>query len=142
MSSSPFLPRTISLVDRHSGIHQGTRRCRCSRSTGITAACNVQIERSRCTETSADAEHFYLITYKHSAVDVPHGSLVEGSAGVLRQVDNRLPAVQPLVQERRDRAPVHGIVGLAFRSASSRSRWPSWPCSRSVRRFAGDGWRF
>lgn len=63
MSSFPFLPRTISLVDRHSGIYQGTRRCRCSRSTGITAACNVQIERSRCTETSADAEHFYLITY-------------------------------------------------------------------------------
>ena len=63
MSSFPFLPRTISLVDRHSGIYQGTGRCRCSRFTGITAACNVQIERSRCTETSADAEHFYLITY-------------------------------------------------------------------------------
>ena len=47
------------------------------------------------------------------AVDVPHGSPVEGPAGVLRQVDHRLPAVQPLVQERCDRAPVHGIAGGA-----------------------------
>ncbi|MDU1781828.1 IS5 family transposase [Bifidobacterium breve] len=46
-------------------------------------------------------------------MDVPHGSPVEGLAGVLRQVDHRLPAVQPLVQERRDRAPVHGIAGGA-----------------------------
>lgn len=63
MSSFPFLPGTIGLVDRHSVIYQGTRRCRCSYPTGIIAACNVQIERSRCTETSAGAEHFYLITY-------------------------------------------------------------------------------
>lgn len=66
MSSFPFLPGTISLVDRHSGIHQGTRRCRCSYSTGTITAGNVQIERSRCTETSADAEHLYSITYKAS----------------------------------------------------------------------------
>lgn len=38
---------------------------------------------------------------------------VEGLAGVLWQVDHRLPAVQPLVQERRDGAPVHGIAGGA-----------------------------
>ena len=38
-------------------------------------------------------------------MDVPHGSPVEGLAGVLRQVDHRLPAVQPPVRERRDRAP-------------------------------------
>ena len=38
---------------------------------------------------------------------------VEGLAGVLWQVDHRLPAVQPLVQERRDRAPVRGIAGGA-----------------------------
>lgn len=31
---------------------------------------------------------------------------------------------------------------LAFRSVSSRSRWPSWPCGRSARKFAGNGWRF
>ncbi|WP_291788140.1 hypothetical protein, partial [Bifidobacterium sp.] len=31
--------------------------------TGTITAGNVQIERSRCTETSADAEHLYLITY-------------------------------------------------------------------------------
>ena len=47
------------------------------------------------------------------AVDVPHGSPVEGPAGVPRQVDHRLPAVRPLVRERRDRAPVHGIAGGA-----------------------------
>lgn len=35
------------------------------------------------------------------------GAPVKGPAGVLRQVDHRLPAVQPLVRERRDRAPVH-----------------------------------
>ena len=28
---------------------------------------------------------------------------MEGPAGVLRQVDHRLPAVQPLVRERRER---------------------------------------
>ena len=38
---------------------------------------------------------------------------MEGPAGVLRQVDHRLPAVQPLVRERRDGAPVHGIAGGA-----------------------------
>ena len=63
MSSFPFLPGTISLVDRHSGIHQGTGRCRCYHSTGTTTAGNVQIERSGCTGTSADAGHLYLITY-------------------------------------------------------------------------------
>lgn len=47
------------------------------------------------------------------AVDVPHGSPVEGTAGVPRQVGHRLPAVQPPVQERRDRAPVRGIAGEA-----------------------------
>ena len=52
------------MVDRHSGIYQGTGRCRCSHSTGAITADTVQIERSRCTETSADAEHFYLITYR------------------------------------------------------------------------------
>ena len=36
---------------------------------------------------------------------------MEGFAGVLWQVDHRLPAVQPLVRERRDGAPVHGIAG-------------------------------
>lgn len=66
------------MVDRHSGIYQGTGRCRCSHSTGaITAACNVQIERSRCTETSADAEHLYLITYtmlpEPEDIEDPHG---------------------------------------------------------------------
>ena len=38
---------------------------------------------------------------------------MEGFAGVLWQVDHRLPAVQPLVRERRDGAPVHGIAGGA-----------------------------
>ena len=38
---------------------------------------------------------------------------MEGPAGVLRQMDHRLPAVQPLVRERRDGAPVHGIAGGA-----------------------------
>ena len=38
---------------------------------------------------------------------------MEGPAGVLWQVDHRLPAVQPLVRERRDGAPVHGIAGGA-----------------------------
>ena len=38
---------------------------------------------------------------------------MEGPAGVLRQVDHRLPAVQPLVRERRDGTPVHGIAGGA-----------------------------
>ena len=38
---------------------------------------------------------------------------MEGPAGAPRQVDHRLPAVQPLVQERRDGAPVHGIAGGA-----------------------------
>lgn len=47
------------------------------------------------------------------AVDAPHGSPAEGPAGALRQVDHRLPAVQPPVRERRDRAPVHGIAGGA-----------------------------
>ena len=31
---------------------------------------------------------------------------------------------------------------LVFRSAFNHSRWPSWPCGRSVRKFAGNGWRF
>lgn len=39
------------------------------------------------------------------------GTPVEGPAGVLRQVGHRLPAVRPLVRERRDRVPVHGIAG-------------------------------
>lgn len=51
------------MVDRHSGIYQGTGRCRCSHSTGTVTAGNVRIERSRCTETSADAEHLHSITY-------------------------------------------------------------------------------
>ena len=38
---------------------------------------------------------------------------MEGPAGVLRQMDHRLPAVQPLVRERRDGTPVHGIAGGA-----------------------------
>ena len=38
---------------------------------------------------------------------------MEGLAGVLWQVDHRLPAVQPLVRERRDGTPVHGIAGGA-----------------------------
>lgn len=89
MSSFPFLPRTISLVDRHSGIYQGTRRCRCSRSTGIIAACNVQIERSRCTETSADAEHFYLITYTPECrLPAPHPDHQRGS-GTQRGIVHR-----------------------------------------------------
>lgn len=58
-----FLPRTISLVDRHSGIHQGTGRCRCSHSTGAITADTVQIERSGCSGTSADSEHLYSITH-------------------------------------------------------------------------------
>lgn len=41
------------------------------------------------------------------------GAPVEGTAGVPRQVGHRLPAVQPPVQERRDRAPVRGIAGEA-----------------------------
>ena len=45
--------------------------------------------------------------------DVPHGSPVEEPAEVPRQVDHRLPAVRPPVQERRDRAPVHRIAGEA-----------------------------
>ncbi|MFQ8950333.1 MAG: transposase [Bifidobacterium pseudocatenulatum] len=67
MSSFPFLPRTISLVDKHSGIYQGTGRCRCSHSTGAITADTVQIERSGCSGTSADSEHLYSIT--HSAGD-------------------------------------------------------------------------
>lgn len=51
------------MVDKHSGIYQGTGRCRCSHSTGTVTDDTVQIERSGCTETSADAEHLYLITY-------------------------------------------------------------------------------
>ena len=66
MSSSPFLPRTISLVDRHSGIYQGTGRCRCSHSTGAITADTVQIERSGCSGTSADSEHLYSITHRPS----------------------------------------------------------------------------
>ena len=64
MSSFPFLPRTISLVDRHSGIYQGTGRCRCSHSTGAITADTVQIERSGCSGTSADSEHLYSITHR------------------------------------------------------------------------------
>lgn len=63
MSSFPFPPRTISLVDRHSGIYQGTGRCRCSHSTGAITADTVQIERSGCSGTSADSEHLYSITH-------------------------------------------------------------------------------
>lgn len=89
MSSFPFLPGTIGLVDKHSGIYQGTRRCRCSRSTGIIAACNVQIERSRCTETSADAEHFYLITYTPECrLPAPHLDHQRGS-GTQRGIIHR-----------------------------------------------------
>lgn len=69
MSSFPFLPRTISLVDRHSGIHQGTGRCRCSHSTGAITADTVQIERSGCSGTSADSEHLYSITHSPDAAN-------------------------------------------------------------------------
>lgn len=89
MSSFPFIPRTISLVDRHSGIHQGTRRCRCSYSTGTVTAGNVQIERSRCTETSADAEHLYLITYTPECrLPAPHPDHQRGS-GTQRGIVHR-----------------------------------------------------
>ncbi len=64
MSSFPFLPGTISLVDRHSGIYQGTGRCRCSHSTGAITADTVQIERSGCSGTSADSEHLHSITHR------------------------------------------------------------------------------
>ena len=69
MSSFPFLPRTISLVDRHSGIYQGTARCRCSHSTGAITADTVQIERSGCSGTSADSEHLYSITHSPGAAN-------------------------------------------------------------------------
>ena len=59
-----FPPENHRLVVKHSGIYQGTGWCRCSRPTGTITAGNVQIECSRCAETSADAEHLYLITYK------------------------------------------------------------------------------
>lgn len=68
MPSFPFLPRTISLADRHSGIHQGTGRCRCSHSTGAITADTVQIERSGCSGTSADSEHLYSITHSWAYV--------------------------------------------------------------------------
>lgn len=51
------------MVDRHSGIYQGTARCRCSHSTGAITADTVQIERSGCSGTSADSEHLYSITH-------------------------------------------------------------------------------
>ena len=50
---------------------------------------------------------------QRAAVDVPHRRPVEGFARLLRQVDHRLPAVQPLVRERRDRAPVRRPAGGA-----------------------------
>ena len=93
MSSFPFLPRTISLVDRHSGIHQGTRRCRCSYFTGTVTAGDVQIERSRCTETSADSEHLYSITHSGSRsrlvglAGVPVPGLHRGHAALAIRLD-------------------------------------------------------
>ncbi|KAA8821140.1 IS5 family transposase [Bifidobacterium vespertilionis] len=46
-------------------------------------------------------------------MDVPHRRAVAGPARLLRQVDHRLPAVQPLVQERRGGAPVRRPAGGA-----------------------------
>lgn len=123
MSSFPFLPKTISLVDRHSGIYQGTRRCRCSYSTGTVTAGNVQIERSRCAETSADAEHFYLITYtsqrsKHCLSDSPDASPSGPWSSAWRNTAPPRAVVprgwtcdNPFCQSPRKRPhPVHGFL--------------------------------
>lgn len=80
VSSFPFLPRTTSLVDRHSGIHQGTGRCRCSHSTGAITADTVQIERSGCSGTSADSEHLYSIT--HTCRPPPHPRSIPHRRGI------------------------------------------------------------
>jgi transposase InsO family protein len=109
VSSFPFLPRTISLVGRHSGIYQGTGRCRCSHSTGAITADTVQIERSGCSGTSADSEHLYSITHTTPTTTcsgpTTGGSTPPSDTGVRRNSPNRdssskKPSNTPL--------PIHG----------------------------------
>ena len=47
------------------------------------------------------------------AVDVPHRGAVAGPARMLRQVDHRLPAFQPVEPQRCGRAPVRRPAGGA-----------------------------
>lgn len=118
------------MVDKHSGIHQGTGRCRCSHPTGTITAGNVQIERSGCTGTSADAEHLYLITYtsdRSVSVTVRNGDTMSGIA----QANRTVAAVRMECAIRQHQPDLSGQHRHLSRHVSccQRIRVHKWSCA-------------
>ena len=106
------------MVDRHSGIHQGTARCRCSHSTGAITADTVQIERSGCSGTSADSEHLYSITHSWAyvclLVDLVNRGIAGHSAGRTRDAGLVLAAFATLDFPLTDVQVFHTDRGSEF----------------------------
>lgn len=117
------------MVDRHSGIYQGTGRCRCSHPTDTTTDDTVQIERSGCTETSADAGHLYLITYRRYGYRRIKAML---RTCVSEKVIRRIMAEDGLtahVPRRRRYSSYEGETTPAPDNLVNRGchyRWPGW----------------
>ena len=104
------------MVDRHSGIYQGTGRCRCSHSTGAITADAVQIERSGCSGTSADSEHLYLITYTTA--------MTAGSSRT-RPVGPNAGLADRMLVKAAESLP-EGAHPLVRSDRGCHCRWPGW----------------